>query len=173
MSIVVAVFAIISSCSLVVNAQSTSANDNVSLELGRALRKILTLDIDKGFESIRGKLLSKQEDGTLVYEVAEDGKFEMHAESEYIFIREGSPMGFYLANYVTDTSLTNKSFQAFLEMGDPWPGSVKNPFTVEKDVRASKDGKLVYILYSSGLKMGIYTFDEKINTGFLIIGFVS
>ncbi len=130
--------------------------------------------MDKGFESIRGTQLSKDKDGTSVYVVTGQGKFNMRAESQFIFIREDSPMGYYFANYGIDTSITNSSFKAFLGLGDPWPeyATSKNPMTIVKDVEASKNGKLVYFLYTTGLKIGIYTLDEKTGAGVLIIGFI-
>lgn len=165
------------SCALLVcvsvTATSQDLYDNqIQIDVERGIRTIFKSDMDKGLQLLRGKQLVKDDDGTLVYGIEAD-KIKMHADAHYVFVRPGNPMGFYYANYGSDTAILNKSLQAFINFGEVWSdGDTKNPFTVEKDAAKSTGGKLVYVCYTSGIKVGVFTIDEREKKGLLMLGFL-
>ncbi len=143
------------------NAQSGSWSDadKTKIDIMVGIRQLL-MQVTKGFETIRGNKLSKQEDGSLVYKVKNFDN--MHTQNQFILVKQTSPLSFYFASYGDDSKTLAISFQAFKEM--------KDPMTVEKDKELSIDGKEVYSMHFMGMKVAVYTMDTKKGEGVLLIG---
>lgn len=144
--------------------------DEIKGEIARSIRMIFASDISKGLQEFKGEQLLDEGNGTLIYTVESDN-IKTHADSHFILVQPGSPMGLYIANYGDEPAILNSSLKAFIAIGDPWLNSEqKNPFTIEKDETLSKDGMLVYVMYGYGFKVGMYLLDQNEKKASMMIG---